>query len=224
MSLFKRINDNIRANLNALLDKAEDPVKLSNQYLRDMEDDIADAESAVARHLAAVRKLQSQCEEAAGMVEKRETQALEALQKNREDLARKALQDKKLHQVMADEYKVYYENSFATGEELKSQLRQMKHEYDQLLSKRDVLVARTQAAKARQGIHRVKDGLGKNTARGSFDQMENKVRQMEAEVQVREELGGADRSLDEELSALGEDSIEKELAELKERIAGDDMR
>ncbi len=224
MSLFKRINDNIRANMHALLDKAEDPVKLSNQYLRDMEDDIADAEGAVARHLAAVRKLQSQYEEACSMVEKREIQAMEALQKNREDLARKALQDKKLQQARAEEYKSFYENSYATGEMLKSQLRQMKLEYDSLLSKRDALLARTQAAKARQGIHRVKDGLGKNTARSSFDQMENKVRQIEAEVQVMEELGGIDRSLDEELSALGEDSIEKELAELKERIAGDNMR
>lgn len=221
MSLFKRINDNIRANLNALLDNAEDPVKLSNQYLRDMEDDIADAESAVARHLAAVRKLQSQYDEAAGMAEKREKQAMEALQKNREDLARKALADKKIHQARAEEYKSLYENSYGTGETLKSQLRQMKQEYDALLSKRDALLARTQAAKARQEIHRMKEGFGKNTARSSFDQLEDKVRQMEAEVQVMEELGGADKSLDDELSALSEDTIEKELAALKARIAGE---
>lgn len=221
MSLFKRINDNIRANLNALLDKAEDPVKLSNQYLRDMEDDIADAESAVARHLAAVRNLKSQYEEAAGMAEKREAQALEALQKDREDLARKALQDKKLHQARAEEYKSLYENSYATGEMLKSQLRQMRQEYDELLSKRDALLARAQAAKAQQGIHRVKDGLGKNAARSSFNQMEHKVRQMEAEVQIMEEMGGMDRNLDDELSALSEDTIEKELAALKARIAGE---
>ncbi len=221
MSLFKRINDNIRANLNALLDKAEDPVKLSNQYLRDMEDDIADAESAVARHLAAVRNLKSQYEEAAGMAEKREAQALEALQQDREDLARKALQDKKLHQARAEEYRSLYENSYATGETLKSQLRQMRQEYDELLSKRDALLARAQAAKAQQGIHQLKDGIGKNAVRSSFNQMENKVRQMEAEVQVMEEMGGMDRNLDEELSALSEDMIEKELAALKARIEGE---
>jgi len=51
--------------------------------------------------------------------------------------------------------------------------------------------------------------------------MENKVRQMEAEVQVMEEMGGMDRNLDEELSALSEDTIEKELAALKARIAGE---
>ncbi|HBQ27018.1 MAG TPA: phage shock protein A, partial [Syntrophomonas sp.] len=90
MSLFKRINDNIRANLNALLDKAEDPAKLLNQYLMDMEDDIVDAESAVARQLVVVHKFKSQYEETSELVAKREAQAMEALQQDREDLARRA--------------------------------------------------------------------------------------------------------------------------------------
>ncbi len=102
MSLFKRINDNIRANLNALLDKAEDPAKLLNQYLMDMEDDIVDAESAVARQLVVVHKFKSQHEETSELVAKRETQAMEALQQGREDLARRALEDKLLHETFAN--------------------------------------------------------------------------------------------------------------------------
>jgi len=58
MGLFKRVSDNIRANLNSLLDKAEDPEKMLDQYLRDMEEDIADAEGAVARQLAVACKSQ----------------------------------------------------------------------------------------------------------------------------------------------------------------------
>jgi len=85
MGLFKRVSDNIRANLNSLLDKAEDPEKMLDQYLRDMEEDIVDAEAAVARQLAVAWKFKAQWDDALAMVEKREAQAIEALKKDREE-------------------------------------------------------------------------------------------------------------------------------------------
>mgnify|MGYP000350873285 CR=1 FL=1 len=95
MGLFKRIGDNIRANINSLLDRAEDPVKMLEQYLRDMEDDIVDAEAAVVKQAAVAKRFETQYREAVAMVEKREAQALQALEQEREDLARRALEDKK---------------------------------------------------------------------------------------------------------------------------------
>ena len=219
MSLFKRINDNIRANINALLDKAEDPAKLLNQYLMDMEDDIVDAESAVARQLVAVHKFKSQYEEAAEMVAKREAQAMEALQKDREDLARRALEDKALHKVRADDYKIQYEKSCATGEMLKSQLREMKDEYEQLKAKRDTLIARAEAARAQKEISSLTGGIGKGKSRHGFERMEEKVMQMEAEAQVASETAGTSQALDKELEALGgSENIDRELAEMKQKL------
>lgn len=222
MSLFKRINDNIRANLNSLLDKAEDPAKLLNQYLLDMEDDIVDAESAVARQLVVVHKFKSQYEEAADLAAKREVQALEALQKDREDLARRALEDKALHKAKADDYKVQYENNAATAETLKSQLREMKDEYERLKAKRDTLVARAEAAQAQKEISSMAGGFGKNDSRRGFDRMEEKVMQMEAEAQVAAEMTGTNQALDKELAALGgSEDIDRELAALKEKLKPD---
>jgi len=219
MSLFKRINDNIRANINALLDKAEDPAKLLNQYLLDMEDDIVDAESAVARQLVAVHKFKSQYEEAAEMVAKREAQAMEALQKDREDLARRALEDKALHKVRLDDYKVQYEKSSATAEMLKSQLREMKDEYERLKAKRDTLIARAEAARAQKEISSLTGGIGKGKSRHGFDRMEEKVMQMEAEAQVASETAGTSQALDKELAALGgSEDIDRELAEMKQKL------
>lgn len=222
MSLFKRINDNVRANLNALLDKAEDPEKLLNQYLMDMEDDIADAESAVARQLVVVHKFKSQYEEASEWVAKRESQAMEALQKDREDLARRALEDKALHKARADDYKDQYDKGCITAEMLKSQLREMKDEYERLKAKRDTLVARAQAAKAQKKIAGITGSFDKGNSRRGFERMEEKVMQMEAEVQAAAETSTAGNDLDQELAALdGGKDIERELAELKERLKTD---
>lgn len=219
MGLFKRISDNIRANLNSLLDKAEDPVIMLDQYLRDMEEDITEAEGAVAKQLALVRKFQAQLKEAGSMVAKREAQALEALTKQREDLARKALEDKRVHKVKADDYQEQYENSNKLAENLKIQLREMKDEYDKLKSKRDALVARAQAAKARKDIHSIMGGLSRNSARRGFEKMEEKVLQMEAEADIADDLKGTKQDLDAELSALSNDDIEAELAVLRNKLA-----
>lgn len=219
MSLFKRINDNIRANLNALLDKAEEPAKLLNQYLMDMEDDIADAESAVARQLVVVHKFKSQYEEASGLLAKREAQAVEALQQDREDLARRALEDKALHKARAEDYKIQYENGFATANLLKSQLREMKDEYERLKAKRDTLVARAEAAKAQKEISSMAGAFSKDNSRRGFAKMEEKVMQMEAEAQVASEVIGTSQSLDRELAELGGSAdIDRELAELKQKL------
>ncbi len=219
MSLFKRINDNIRANLNALLDKAEDPAKLLNQYLMDMEDDIVDAESAVARQLVVVHKFKAQYEEASGLLAKRETQAMEALQNHREDLARRALEDKALHKARAEDYKIQYENGSITANLLKSQLREMKDEYERLKAKRDTLVARAEAAKAQKEISSMTGAFGKDNSRRGFDKMEEKVMQMEAEAQVASEVTGTSKSLDKELAELGGSAdVDRELAELKQKL------
>jgi len=220
MGLFKRISDNIRANLNAMVDKAEDPVKLLDQYLRDMEDDIADAEGAVARQLAVVRKFRAQYEDARALAAKREAQALEALEKDREDLARKALEDKKLQGAKADDYKSQYDSAGATAETLKSQLREMKDEYEKLRARRDTLVARAQAARAQKEIHGAMGGFAKDNARRGFERMEEKVMQLEAEADVAAELGASGKSLDAELEALGSSDaeIDRELAALKEKL------
>lgn len=218
MGLFRRISDNIRANLNSLLDKAEDPVVMLDQYLRDMEDDIAEAESAVARQLVLVYKFKSRNEEAAALVQKREKQALEALEKGREDLAIRVLEDKRVHTAKSEDYMAQYEESFNTAESLKAQLKEMKDEYDKLRSKRDTLVVRAQSAKARREIHSIMGGLSKDDARRGFDRMEEKVLQMEAEAEVASELNAKSAELDAELDSLDDNSIEKELSKLKNRL------
>ncbi|KGK82402.1 phage-shock protein [Desulfosporosinus sp. HMP52] len=220
MGLFKRVSDNIRANLNSLLDKAEEPEKMLDQYLRDMEEDIADAEATVARQLAVAWKFKAQLDDALAMVEKRGGQAIEALNRDREDLARKALEDKKINKAKAEDYQLQYQNCNSIAEKLRSELKEMKHEYEKLRIKRDALVSRVQAAKAQKEIYGVMNGFGTDGSRRNFDRMAEKVLRMEAEAYVARDLSEKAKSLDQELEALGNDQIdiEKELSELKENL------
>lgn len=220
MGLFKRIGDNIRANLNSLLDKAEDPVKMLEQYLRDMEDDIADAELAVAKQIAVVKRLESSAKDAREMAEKRTSQAVQALRETREDLARKALEDKKIHAGKAADYQAQYERAREVADSLKKQLQDMKDEFEKMQAKKAALVARNQAAKAQKEINKTMSGFSSDSARKGFERMEDKVLQNEAEAAAGLELSGSSKSLDQELAALGSSAgeIEEELARLKADI------
>lgn len=217
MGLFKRMGDNIRANLNSLLDKAEEPVKMLEQYLRDMEDDIADAEMAVAKQIAVVKRLQSSGKDAQAMVEKRTAQAVQALGENREDLARKALEDKKIHAGKAADYQNQYDRAREVADNLKKQLQDMKDEFEKMQAKKATLVARAQAAKAQKEINKTMSGVGRDTARKGFERMEDKVLQNEAEAAAGLELRSFSKSLDDELAELGSSAseIDEELALLK---------
>ncbi|WP_019534499.1 PspA/IM30 family protein [Paenibacillus ginsengihumi] len=220
MGIFKRLRDLTMASINDLLDKAEDPVKMLNQFLRDMEEDIREAEVAVAKQIAIEKKFKQQYEEALEMVEKREEQALKALEAGNEDLARRALQDKKEHQQRHDEMKQQYEVAKQNADRLRAQLAEMKDEFGQMKNKRDVLVARAEAAKAQKQINQAMSGFGKNSAAKGFDRMSEKVLQLEAEAEASGELRSKDRSLDDELAALDKnDGIDDELAALKAKLA-----
>jgi len=219
MSLFKRVSDNIRANLNSLLDKAEDPEIMLNQYLRDMEEDIAEAEVAVAKQLAVAWKFKVQLDDLLVQIEKREAQAIEAIKNNREELARRALEDKRVLKAKAEEFKAHYEQTSATAEKLRAELKIMKEEYERLRLKRDTLVARAKAAKAQKQIYEATGSLGKDTTKRNFERMEDKVLQMEAEAKIAEDF--RERDLDLQLESLGKDlEIENELAALKESVLG----
>jgi phage shock protein A len=215
MSIFKRLRDISLAAVNDVIDRAEDPVKMLNQYLRDMEDDIADAEISVAKQIAIEKKFKHQYEESQEMVEKRAEQAIKALDAGNEDLARRALQDKKEHKAKADELLTTHENAKANADQLRKQLSEMKDEFDKMKNKKDLLIARAESAKAQKSINQAMSGFGKDTGAKGFDRMNDKVMQMEAEAEASNDLRNSNRSLDDELDSLGKDDVEDELAQLK---------
>jgi phage shock protein A len=220
MGIFKRLRDLTMASINDLLDKAEDPVKMLNQFLRDMEEDITEAEAAVAKQIAIEKKFQQQYQEAEEMVNKRGEQAMKALEQGNEDLARRALQDKKEQQARYDELKRQYDIAKENADRLRDQLAEMKDEFTKMKNKRELLVARAEAAKAQKQINQAISGFGTDNAAKGFSRMEEKVLQLEAEAQASGEVVAKNRSLDDEFKELGKnDGVEDELAALKAKLA-----
>lgn len=217
--LFKRMKTVVGSELNAMLDKAEDPVKMLDQFMREMEADIRDAEAAVAKQIANEKMLQRKYEEAEKMAEKRQQQAVKALEAGNDDLARRALEDKKTHSTQADTMRESYERAKQDASSLRSKLDEMKNEYNQMKLKKDSLKARAESAKTRTKMNRAMSSIGGDESRKGFDRMEEKVMQFEAEAETSEDMRSSNRSLDDELDALDKgNGVDDELAALKKQL------
>jgi phage shock protein A len=216
---FKRMKTVVGSELNAMLDKAEDPVKMLDQFMREMEADIRDAEAAVAKQIANEKMLQKKYEDAEKMATKRQEQAVKALEAENEDLARRALEDKKTYQSQADTLHESYIRAKEDADTLRAKLDEMKSEYNEMKLKKDSLKARAESAKTRTKMNRAMSGIGGDQSRKGFERMEEKVLQFEAEAETSDDMRSSSRSLDDELDALDkENSVDDELAALKKQI------
>ncbi|AWB44818.1 phage shock protein A [Paenibacillus sp. CAA11] len=215
MSIFKRLRDLTMSNINALIDKAEDPIKLTDQYIRDMQEDLDDAEKAVAAQIAIEKKFKLLYEEQEELVNRRNEQAHSAAQAGNVDLARRALEEKKAAEEKLTQYKTSYEQNKTAADTLRTKLVQMKKELTELKNKRETLVARYNAAKAQNEINKAISGLGSDSASAGLKRMEEKMLQMEAQAEASGEMSAKAKSLDEEFAELNKDkAVEDELAAL----------
>ncbi|MNI11953.1 hypothetical protein D3C73_651140 [compost metagenome] len=215
MSIFKRLRDLTMSNINALIDKAEDPIKLTDQYIRDMQEDLEDAEKAVAAQIAIEKKFKLLYEEQEALVKKRTEQAHTAAQAQNLDLARRALEEKKAAEAKMNEYKVNYDSNQASADQLRGKLEEMRKQLTEMKNKRETLVARYNAAKAQTEINKAMSGFSSDTAASGLKRMEDKMLQMEAQAEASNELNAKSASLDDEFEKLGRDKdVEDELAAL----------
>ena len=216
--LFKRVKTVVDSELNALLDKAEDPVKMLEQFMRDMESDIRDAETAVAKQIANEKMLQKKYEDATKMVEKRDEQAIKAIEAGNDDLARRALEDKKIHSQTADTLKESYDRAKLDSDSVRKKLDEMKAEYYEMKLKKDSLKARAESAKTRTKMNRTLSGIGSDDSKRGFERMEEKVLQYEAEAETSEDMRSSNRSLDDDFAALEKNDVDDELAAVKRKL------
>lgn len=186
MGVFKRIKDMTRASMHEMLDKVEDPILMLNQYLRDMEDEIAQAEVTVAKQIANERKLKERLNESLRISADREQKAGDALKNGQEAIARQLLEEKLYYDQKVQEYNDQFEQARAQAAELVAQLHEMKDQFYQMRNKRNELASRAQLAKAKKQMAQVTgNGVieGGQAARG-FQRIEDKIVQIEVEAEV----------------------------------------
>jgi phage shock protein A len=218
MGFFDRLSRLLRANLNDLVSKAEDPGKILDQSVADMQADLVKLRQAVATAIASQKRLQNQAEQAASQDRYWMGKAELALKENREDLAREALTRRKTYSETATALNTQISSQTGQVDTLKNSLRALEGKIAEAKTKKDRLKARQQAAQAQEQLQNAVGNLGTNTSMAAFDQMEEKVLAMEARSQAAAELAGAD--LESQFAALEGSSVDEELASLKTRMEG----
>jgi len=214
MGIFTRFRDIVSSNINAMLDKAEDPEKLIKLMIREMEDTLIEMKASCAGVIASRKKLQRRLDNVVSRHEQWQARANLAVDKGRDDLAREALNEKRRFADLAESMQtelLEHEDMVAKYQE---DIRLLENKLESAREKQRMLIQRhihaRRKRRAQEEIRRV-DNF-ETIAR--FDQLENRIERMEAEADLVN--FGKKPSIEEEFDNLiMDDDIEKELAALK---------
>lgn len=220
--IFYRMADIVKANVNDLITRAEDPEKMIRQMILEMEEAVNKATASVGTAVANEKRLERQYLEKQDQIEAWQKKAEMAVEAGEDDLARRALERKAANQAATHDLEVALEESRKTSSQLKQQLTQLKAKLDEARTRQGTLIARRRAAEARKQIARGLSGVGED-AFSSFERFRQRIETEEAEAEAHQEMANADPSLEEEFSKLERKStVEDELSALKKKMGNKD--
>ncbi len=230
-SILGRIGQLVRANINALLDGAEDPEKMLDQLVRDFTNNIAEAEEAVAQTIGNLRLIEDDAREsrsasadwldkakaASRRADELRTEGNTAEADRFDDLAKIALRRQVSYETQAKTLETQVASQTELADKLKDGLNKLRVRREELVQKRDELVSRAKMAQAQSQVQSSLQSVSVLDPTSELSRFEERVRRQEAQVRGREEVAAA--SLDEQFASLerSEDEldIEARLAELK---------
>ena len=214
MAILERVSQLVVANINDLLDRAEDPEKMLNQLLRDMETQKRLAREQVIEMIAQQKLLESQVAQYERRRRELTAKARRQVDAKRDDLARESLLRKRDAVAMVAIYESQLETQQEAVTVLKHQLRALERKYQETLSQRDMLIARERRARAQITIARSLAQWEPFDPASELERMERRIMASEARGAALSEM--ASMSLDAQMSELDDDlDIETELALLK---------
>ncbi|MGA2478073.1 MAG: PspA/IM30 family protein [Spirochaetia bacterium] len=204
MGILERIRTVLKSNINALISKAEDPEKMLNQLIMDMNENLLEAKKSVAMAIADEKKLERQALENKSQGEEWERKAMLAVKAGKDDLAKEALTRKQEYDGYAASFQKEYEAQHASVEQLKDALRQLQAKIEEASRKKNLLIARAKRADAQKQIQQTMGSLSGTSSFDTFDRMAQKVDQVEAEAEALKELGtgSADQKLEDKFKEL----------------------
>ena len=216
MGLLERVSTLIRANLNDMIDRAEDPEKMIKQVMMDMENQYLQVKTQVAVSIADQHMLEKKLRENEDSGKDWMHKAEIAVDKAQDDLARAALDKFHTSQRLTLSYREQVDDQRAQVEALKSALRKLEQKLDEAKSKRDLLLARHRRSVALGKAARAGTALGDNSKNATFDRLKDRVHQTEAVATAEVELITDD--MGEKLVRLDRDNeVERLLNDLKSR-------
>jgi phage shock protein A len=214
MGIFTRLSDIISSNLNAMLDKAEDPEKLIRLMIQEMEDTLIEIKASCAGVMATKKKTQRELQEALDRTTQWGEKAQLAVNKGREDLAREALLEKRRYRERAGALEKELVHCEALIEQYQTDMAQLEDKLSTAREKQRILVQRHIHAQRKKRAQQEIRRFDTSDTLIRFAQFENRIERMEAEADLVN--FGRKPPLEDEFARLaGDDEIEKELETLK---------
>src|ERR1044071_6806546 len=189
MGIFSRLGTLIKSNLNDLISRAEDPQKMLNQIVLDMQNQLVEAKKQVAVSIADEKRLKKQLDEQGELSKEWERKAMMAVRAGDDTLAKEALRRKGEHDNQLGEVAKQSDLQKQAVDKLKDQLRTLNDKIEEAKRKKNILIARQKRAEAQRAIQDTMRGLSDTSAFDTFERMSQKVDQIEAESEASAELG-----------------------------------
>ena len=221
MAILERFADIIKANINDLLDKCEDPAKMIDQYLRDLTEDLAEVKKETAAVMAEETRAKRMLDDNAAEVQRFEGLARKALAAGNEGDARVFLGKKQQLEEKAASLQATYDAAHANAEKMRQMHDKLVGDIETLHSRREMVKAKVAVAKTRERVNQMGASADKAAgAMSAFERMERKADQMLDQANAMAELNSAPVDEAAELekkyaSAAGDAAVDAELAKLK---------
>lgn len=188
MGIFSRLAALIKSNLNDLISRSEDPEKMLNQIVLDMSTQLNEAKKQVAVAIADEKRLLKQVEQERANAAEWERRAMMAVRASDDALAKEALTRKKEADTLSEQYLQQWQKQKAAVDQLKLALRALNNKIEEAKRKKGLLIARKKRAEAQKAIQETMTGLKSASAFEAFDNMAQKIEQIEAEAEAGAEL------------------------------------
>ncbi|HZQ92219.1 MAG TPA: PspA/IM30 family protein [Terriglobales bacterium] len=217
MALLERVSTLVRANLNDLIDKAEDPEKMIKQVILDMQNQLLQVKTQVAIAIADQHLLEKKAKENEERAADWMRRAELAVDKKQDDLARAALQRSMSYQQMQESFREQIADQKAQVEGLKSALSKLEQKLAEARGKSELLIAQHRRSRVATRANQAQQAATEDKG-STFDRMKHKVLKQEAVAQAHAELLGD--NIDDKFARLErEQEIDRLLADLKARRA-----
>ncbi|WP_371186811.1 phage shock protein PspA [Thalassotalea maritima] len=218
MGMFSRFTDIINANINALLEKAENPEKMIRLIIQEMEETLVDVRTDAAKYLAEKKTAVRQQRQLESKVSHWQQNAELALSKGRDDLARAALQEKQNVTAELDALNTQVESVSAVLDDIQTDCVRLQEKLQEAKRRQEAITMRQQSASVRLQAKQVLHTTNIDGAIAKFERYQQKVDELEAQVESFDFTAG--KTLNEEIAALEKnDDVERELQELKQKAA-----
>ena len=222
MGIFTRIGDILQANINDLIDKAEDPEKMVKQLIIEMEEQVDEATRALGQAMGSQKVAAKELADAKAKVADWNDKAKLALKNGDETLARKALDIKVGLEGQVDQLQASYDGITAQVDKLKDQVQTLKMKLDEARARQNVLIARAKMAEAATNVATSISAATTESAFAKLDKLEKKIVQQEATAEAFTELHGSSveqASVADEFEQLQhKDAVDTELERLKTEL------